>query len=319
MRIALIIVNYRSARLCADCLDSLAADAAADGGLQVEVLDGASGDDSVTQLREHVERRAYSRWCTITPLDQNGGFAFANNWALRGTLGSTDVPDFYLLLNPDTIVRPGAIQTLVEFLKSHPQAGVVGARLEHPDFTLHFAHKFPNILGEFELSARIGVISRLLGRWRIAPPPRDDAHRCDWVSGACMLVRREVFEQIGLLDEDFFMYFEDVDFCRRASRAGWECWSEPAARVIHFESQSSGVNGQAQQRRRLPAYWFAARRRYFEKHHGRLYRIAADIAWTLGQSTHTIYRRLRRRPNVDPPRVLRDFVSFSLRRSTSPR
>jgi N-acetylglucosaminyl-diphospho-decaprenol L-rhamnosyltransferase len=341
MRLALIIVNYRSAGLCTDCLDSLSATSIG-GDFDVDVLDAASGDDSVAKLREHIARRGYAAWCKLTPLDRNGGFAFANNCAIRPILAagpraalasadlftihsspftiraapaSDDPPEFFLLLNPDTVVRPGAIQTLVEFLKTHPNAGIVGARLEDPDGTSQrSAFNFPSVFGEFELSVRLGLFTRLFRRWRIAPAARDEAHRCGWVAGACMLIRREVFEQIGLLDEGYFMYYEEVDFCRRAAKQEFECWYEPSARVVHLVGQSSGVTDTKRPPRRLPAYWFESRRRYFEKNHGVAYRIAADLAWTLGQTIHALYRPLRGKPNTDPPFMIRDFLSHALAR-----
>jgi GT2 family glycosyltransferase len=315
MRIVAVIVNYRTAELCADCLDSLAGEAADFRELRVEVLDGASGDDSVAVLGEHIARRGYSVWCTLTPLNCNGGFAAANNSSIRSTLSAAEAPNFYLLLNPDTVIRSGAIRKLVEFVSAHPQAGIVGARLEDPDGTpQNSAFNFPSAVGEFELAVRLGVVTRWLRRWMTVPPARSEAHRCGWVAGACVLVRREVFEQIGLLDESYFMYYEEVDFCRRAALAGWECWYEPAARVVHLVGQSSGVTDTKRPPRRRPAYWFESRRRYFEKNHGRAYRVAADVAWTVGHAVHAVYRTARGRRSSDPPMLVRDFLTFSLRR-----
>jgi N-acetylglucosaminyl-diphospho-decaprenol L-rhamnosyltransferase len=313
MPISVIIVNYRTAKLCADCLDSLAGEVADMRDLHVEVLDGASGDDSVAVLGEFIARRGYSGWCKLTPMDRNGGFAAANNSAIRSTLGSAEAPELYLLLNPDTVVRPGAIRKLVEFLGTHPRAGMVGARLEDPDGTpQNSAFNFPSVVGEFELAVRLGLVTRLLHKWMTVPPARAEAHRCDWVAGACMLVRREVFEQIGLLDEGYFMYYEEVDFCRRAAWGGWECWYQPSARVAHLVGQSSGVTDTKRPPQRLPAYWFESRRRYFEKNHGPAYRIAADVAWTAGHAIYAVYRTLRGRRSSDPPMLARDFLSFAL-------
>src|SRR6185312_15227837 len=99
---------------------------------------------------------------------------------------------------------------------------------------------------------------------------------CDWVSGACMIVRREVFDSIGLLDDGYFMYFEEVDFCHRAQRAGWLCGYVPEARVVHLVGQSTGKTDPDKTRRRMPDYWFRSRRRYFLHHQGRVVTILAD-------------------------------------------
>jgi len=127
-----------------------------------------------------------------------------------------------------------------------------------------------------------------------------------------MIVRRKVFENVGLLDERYFMYFEETDFCLRARRAGWTCWYIPASRVVHLVGQCSGVTDKKQPPRRRPVYWFDSRRRYFVKNHGRAYALLADMAWTAGMSVYRVRRLVQRKPDTDPPRFLSDF----LRRST---
>src|SRR5277367_5597369 len=101
----------------------------------------------------------------------------------------------------------------------------------------------------------------------VAPEPRAAAHRTDWVNGASMMVRREVFDSIGLMDEKFFLYYEETDFCLRALEAGWPTWTVPSSRVVHLEGQSTGATGAIAKRKRVPKYWFDSRRRYFRKHH----------------------------------------------------
>ena len=207
----------------------------------------------------------------------------------------------------------------MRFLTAHPQVGIAGSRLEDPDGTLQTsAFNFPSVLQELSCSARLRVLTLLLWRWRVAPPPQSEAHQCDWMAGACMLVRREVFEQVGLLDDGYFMYYEEVDFCLRAARAGWECWYVPEARVVHLAGRSSGVTDTRYSPRRLPAYWFESRRRYFEKNHGKTYRIMADVAWTLGQAIYSVYRLVRGRPDDAPPFMVRDFLSHSLGKKLVP-
>jgi GT2 family glycosyltransferase len=126
----------------------------------------------------------------------------------------------------------------------------------------------------------------------------------DWVSGACLLVRREVFEAVGLLDEGFFMYYEEVDLCRRARRAGWPCWYVPEAHVVHLVGQSSGIGT----RKRLPAYWFRSRRRYFLTHLGPIGTFFADLAWMFGFLSFRLRQVIQRKPDNDPPRLFRDFL-----------
>lgn len=317
--LAIVVVNYRSARLTIDCMRSLAEEHPSERGWRMVIVENGSADDSQAVLDHAIADNGWSDWARVLRRQENRGFAAGNNIVLRELLETSGTPPrFVLLLNPDTVVRRRAVDELLQFMAVHPRAGIAGSRLEDPDGSPQpSAFNFPSVLGEFELSARIGLITRLLRRWMIAPDFGNEAHRCNWVAGACMLIRREVFEQIGLLDEGFFMYYEEVDFCRRAARAGWECWRVPTARVVHLVGKSSGVTDTRRPPARLPGYCFESRRRYFEKNHGRPYRIAADIAWTLGHALYAIHRPLRGKCNVDPPMVVRDFLSHALRPSTS--
>ena len=242
MTLLIVIVNYRTTDLTIDCLRSLQAEVDSRDGMRVVVTDNASGDDSVARLTAAVRENGWGDWAAIQTLARNGGFAFGNNAALRPALQGADPPQYVLLLNPDTIVRSGTLKALVEFMEGRPDVGIAGSQLEEPDGTpQRSAFRFPSVLGEFEGGARFGPVSRLLNRWIVAPPVPGGPGPIDWVAGACMIIRREVFEAIGLLDEGYFMYFEEVDFCRRARRAGWACWYVPSARVVHLVGQSSGV------------------------------------------------------------------------------
>jgi GT2 family glycosyltransferase len=317
MKVLIVIVNYRSAELCADCLDSLDGEfrSFSPADIAAVITDNASRDGSGGRLAEIAQSGGRGAWCRFVQLGRNGGFAYGNNAALPPV---GELPPYVLLLNPDTVVRRGAIGKLVDFMERNPRAGIVGSRLEDPDGTAQVsAFNFPTVLSELEGSARLGVVTRLLRRFMIAPPVRDGAHRCDWVAGACMLIRREVFRDVGLLDEKYFMYYEEVDFCLRAARAGWECWYEPAARVVHLVGQSSGVTDTKKPPRRLPGYWFESRQRYFRKNHGSAYAVAADFAWFVGRCIHVVARTLRGRPNVDPPFMVRDFLVRAFHRKAA--
>jgi N-acetylglucosaminyl-diphospho-decaprenol L-rhamnosyltransferase len=223
-RLLVVILNYRTAQLTIDCLHSLALEVQALPGTQVVVSDNDSQDGSVERISSAIATEGWGDWVTLMPLERNGGYAFGNNAVLRQALVSTDPPPYYLLLNPDTIVRPGAIQVLVDFLEHHPEIGIVGSRLEDPDGTPQIsAFRFPSLWTELDFGLRISLVTQLLSRWTLAPAVVDQPCQTDWVAGASMLIRREVFESIELLDEKYFMYFEEVDFCLQAKRAGWPC------------------------------------------------------------------------------------------------
>ena len=159
---------------------------------------------------------------------------------------------------------------------------------------------------------RFGPVSRLLNHSRVAPPISDKAERMDWVSGASMLIRTDMMEAVGRLDEGYFMYYEESDLCLRAARAGWECWYLPESRVVHLVGQSSGVTSRNTALPRRPAYWFESRRRYFVRNYGRIYAMLADGAWVVGHALWRVRRFLQRKPDTDPPHLLGDFLRQSL-------
>lgn len=311
---AVVIVNYRTPGLVVDCLRSLVPEVSAEPDLRAEVVDNASGDDSVRVIGDAIRREGWS-WATLRPLDHNGGFAFGNNAAVRDVLTSRNAPRYIWLLNPDTVVRRGAGTALIDFLEAHPDVGVAGGRLEYPDGGAQTsAFHFPSLMSEVEDSVRLGIVSRILAPYRVPRLPRDEAHRTDWVNGASLLVRREVFETVGLMDEGYFLYFEETDFCKRVRGAGWPIWHVPASRVIHLEGQSTGVTGSNMSKKRRPRYWFDSRARYFRKHHGATYTLFADLIFMTGFAIWRLHRRLRGKADPDPPGMLADFVWHALRR-----
>src|ERR1700722_5306873 len=196
--LSIVIVNYRTAGLVVDCLRSLADELAGRPGWRVVVVDNASGDGSAARIGAAIASEGWTRWVELLPLDHNPGFAGGNNAALRPILGGRTPPDYLLLLNPDTVVRPGGVRELVAFMKTHPDVGIAGSRLEDPDGTpQRCAFRFPSATAELEEGLRVGLVSRLLRNRLVAPPVRDVAHETDWVAGASMIVRREVFDELG--------------------------------------------------------------------------------------------------------------------------
>ncbi|HSV15550.1 MAG TPA: glycosyltransferase family 2 protein, partial [Tepidisphaeraceae bacterium] len=311
MKLLVVIVNYRSADLAIDCLASLAPQVRND--MRIIITDNQSPDDSVAKLAAVIERNGWSAWATLRPLDRNGGFAYGNNRGIEPALAADDKPQYILLLNPDTVLRPGAVQTLIDFMDANPTVGIAGSRLEDPDGTPQVsAFRFHSIAGEIERSMRLGVVTRLLSNAAIAPPVSNEAGPCDWVAGASMIIRREVFERIGLMDEKYFMYFEEVDFCLQAKRVGWPCWYVPSSRVVHLVGAVSQMSDARKHRKRRPAYWFESRRRYFVKNHGWLYAAMADLAFMVGFTLWRIRRLVQRKDDPDPPKLLLDSLAHSV-------
>jgi GT2 family glycosyltransferase len=322
MRLLVVIVNYKTASLAIDCLRSLAPEiSAVEGGVRVVVTDNASGDDSVARINQAITDNGWSNWATLSPLPRNGGFAYGNNEGIRSALQSNDKPQCVLLLNPDTVVRPGAIDELLKFMDARSEIGLAGSRLEDPDGTPQIsAFRFHSIASEIEPGMRLGAVSSMLAKYRVAPPVPTEPRPTDWVAGASLMIRREVFEKIGLLDERYFMYYEEVDFCLRAKRAGFECWYVPASRVVHLVGAASQISDARKHRKRRPAYWFESRRRYFTQNHGRVYALLADAAYATAFALWRVRRFVQRKPDTDPPKFLWDFLrhsSFGSRPRTS--
>ena len=309
----IVIVNYKTPGLTIDCLRSLEPEIAAVPSTRVVVTDNLSGDDSVQQISAAIAANNWGSWATLMPLPRNGGFAYGNNEAIRPALEGSDPPRYVFMLNPDTLVKPGALRTMLDFLDANSKVGIAGTRVVNEDETVRrSAFRFHTAASELEGGLRLGVVTKLLSDKVVAQPIPTAACEVDWVSGASMFVRREVFKDVGLLDECYFMYFEETDFCLRARRKGWTCWYVPTASIVHLVGQASGVTGTKKNVKRRPRYWFDSRRHYFMANHGPMTVLLADLAWATSFGLSSIWRRLMFKPRTDPPLLWWDFVRHSV-------
>jgi N-acetylglucosaminyl-diphospho-decaprenol L-rhamnosyltransferase len=295
-KIAIVVINYRTAKLTLDCLASLEQEVNARPGTHVVLVDSASGDGSAVLLESERSSRKWQNWLSPVRLTENRGFSAGNNAgiAFAESLGHFDG---FLLLNSDTIVRPGSLGLLGAVFERDPTVGLVGPRLEWPDGKAQISC-FRKISPTTELltAAKTGPISRLFSGQEVAIPDisaggstmtRDSAgpdRRVEWISFACVLIRKDVISAIGPMDEGFFMYFEDVDYCLRARRAGWQIAYEPAARVVHLRGGRTSTDFAIEERRRRPPYYYQARARYLAKYFGLTGPWRANLCWHLGRS-----------------------------------
>lgn len=310
MKLLVVIVNYRVTDLAIDCLRSVAPEIASVPGAQVAICENGTGGDAAARIQCAIDEHGWDGWCTLTTLPVNLGFTGGNNAVIRPALAATDAPDYVLLLNADTVVRPNAFRALVDFMDAHPQVGIAGSRLEDPDGTpQRSAFRFQSPLGEFEAHLRLGIISRLLNRWMVAPPVVDRTFQTDWVPGASMIIRRAVLDEIGLLDEGLYTYFDDCDYCFRALQRGWTTWYVPGSRVVHLVGQSTGVTARP---KRLPAYVFEARRRYFLKNFGPLRAALTDAGMLTGLALWRLRVRLTGKEDSTAPHLLGDSLRHSV-------
>ena len=306
--IYIVIVNYRTADLVMQCLDSIFAQKKTFNTFKVIIIDNFSEDSSDIKLQNFVKSRDWVSWVDIISMPKNGGFAYGCNAGIRQAFTQTDAAKYIMLLNPDTLVREGAIEALATFLDVNPEVGIVGSQLENLDGGIvSSAHQFHSPISELLESARLGVLTRLLPKYEITTDTLHLAHQCDWVSGSSMMIRRQLFDDIGLLDEAYFLYFEEVDFFYRTAKVGWQTWYVPTSKVMHIEGAATGIK----LIRRRPKYWYNSRRRYFVKHYGVNGLVFADLLWFVGRLSFLIRRFLKlgaQKTYQDPKWLMLDLL-----------
>lgn len=254
--VCVVIVSYNCRDLLRRCLRCVPE---AVGGHRADVLvvDNGSTDDSAAMVSAEFAD------CQLTACDANTGFARAANMGLSGGRGR-----HLLLLNPDTAPRPGSISELIEFLDGRPSAGAVGAKLLNEDGTTQpSVRRFPSLWTVFLEASGLQKAfprNRILGCYKMEYWDHSETTQVDQPSGACLLLKGKALESVGLLDEGFHIYFEEVDWCRRARLAGWEIWFHPDAEVIHIGGGSSASDMGAALRE-----MFRSRLIWFRKHRGR--------------------------------------------------
>lgn len=265
--LSIIIVNWNTADHLERCLASIVQSANADS-VDVAVVDNASSDASVSVVE--------SKFAGVRLIRNraNVGFTRASNQGILASAGR-----YVLLLNSDSVVARGALAALVGFMDKHPDAGACGPRLVRPDGTIQ-PYGFGGDPSLSYLLAR-GLRRLLFGRplhdWAI-----DEVHSVDWVSGACIILRREALNKVGLLDEGFFMYFEDNDLCLRLRERGWRVYYNPDVSVIHLGGQSLAQNPEA------PEAYYRSLDHFYSKHYGPVARAVMRV-WLL------VYRLATRR------------------------
>jgi GT2 family glycosyltransferase len=288
--LAIVIVSYNVRDILRDCLRSLEG-AARRAALDIWVVDNASRDGSAAMVRAEFPR------AHVIESDRNGGYAYANNLALREVLRdelrvkSSDTPfnsklktqnsklDYVLLLNPDTVVAPGALDTLVDFMEAHPEAGACGPKLLLADGSLDVAcrRSFPTPEVAFYRMFGLATLfprSPRFGRYNMTFLDPDVQTEVDAVVGACMLVRAAVVREAGLLDETYFMYGEDLDWAYRIKQYGWKIMYVPSATVHHYKRASS-----TQRPFRSIRAFYDAMRVFHRKHYAAT--TAAPLNWLI--------------------------------------
>ncbi|MGQ9625840.1 MAG: glycosyltransferase family 2 protein [Anaerolineae bacterium] len=295
--LGVVIVSYNTRELLKKCLTSLEAELrrlAPKFSARTFVVDNASPDESAEMVRQDFPQM------NLIANEENRGFAAANNQALRAMGFETEtpgpLPDYVFLLNPDTIVEPGALEALLDFMEENPRAGVAGAGLAYPDGRFqHSAFAFPTLFqiffDFFPINHRL-INSRLNGRYPLEWYKSGQPFPIDHPLGAAFLVRGEAIGDAGIMDERFFMYCEEIDWCMRIKKAGWEIYCVPRARIVHYVAQST-----FQLYDEMFVELWRSRYMLFEKHYSSLFRwlarrmvrmgVRREIAFTKQESAYT--------------------------------
>jgi hypothetical protein len=232
MDLSIVIVNYNSDKLLGDCLRSIYESIK---GIEFEiyVVDNNSNDASLRFTKEEFKNINYIE------NSNNIGFSRASNQGIKRCRGR-----YVLLLNPDTLINPGALEAMVKFMDMHQDIGITGPKIFDSDGKIQLScRSLPSLntafFSRYSLLTRLFPNSQLSRRYLLSDFDHREIREVDWVSGSCMMIRGKLFEDIGLMDEDFFMYCEDVDFCHRAKIKGWRTVYFPDAQVVHYIGGSS--------------------------------------------------------------------------------
>jgi N-acetylglucosaminyl-diphospho-decaprenol L-rhamnosyltransferase len=270
MDLSVVTVSYNTRELLRGCLASVFSTLGSRLRFEVIVVDNASLDGSVAMIRGSFPE------VRVLANSENVGFAAGSNQGIRESTGQ-----YVILLNPDTVATDGALADMVRLMEERNEVGAAGPSLLFPDGSFqHSAFTFPTLpmifLDFFPLNHRL-LDSRLNGRYPRAWYAKGEPFAIDHPLGAALMVRRSVVDEVGLLDEDFFMYCEEIDWCMRIKRAGWQILCCPAAKIVHHAGQSTG-----QFREKMYVELHRSRYRLYEKHYAPSFRRTARCLVRLG-------------------------------------
>lgn len=298
LNLLIVIVCYKVAELTVQCLHSIARQIRDVPRTHVCVCENGSGPDSVEQLRQAIVANGWEDWVTLQAISPNVGFTGGNNAALREAMRPQLSPKHFMLLNADTLLESNTLRTLFDEIERAPEIGIMGSSLVDDAGHLQVScFRDHSPLSELLRGARMAFLNRICGRTSFELLPANDQTAYDWISFAAAIIRGKVFQDIGLLDEGYFLYFDDADFCRVARDAGWKIASCSAVRIVHLEGQSNAVPESTRQRKRRPRYYYVSRSRYFAKHYGVLGLWAANCAWSAGYLFAIAKMLLAKRPS----------------------
>ena len=295
-RLAVVILNYRRAALTIDCVRSLESEIAPHGDRHVVVIEQNSDDGSGDAIAAAVAQHGWERWITFVRSPVNLGFAGGNNLGFK-TIEARN----YLLFNSDARATSGCIDQLLDAIEAQPDVGAIGPRLQDPDGTPQIScFRYRTPLTEFLDAAGTGPLDQFFAKRVIPMGVFEEPMEPQWESFACIMLRREVIDRIGPMDDGYFMYFEDIDYSRHIRKAGWRILHWPAAKVVHLRGGTSSVKSAMKARKRVPKYYYEARSRYYAKFYGGVLGLwFTNGLWLLGRTVAIVRETLgRKTPDV---------------------
>ncbi|KGK42890.1 hypothetical protein LH51_03970 [Nitrincola sp. A-D6] len=296
--VAIVLVNYNAGQLLSDNLSRII-ECSRGVNAKLFIVDNKSTDDSYSILDGLINSK------NIVDVDLirsnvNGGFAYGNNLGIAKALESGFEPDYFYLLNPDAVPENGAIEEAVKNAKQMSDCCIVGSQmLDEAGNKTASAFRFPSIISEFNRGANIGLVSRLFPAASLVLPTNESIVPCDWVCGAGFLVPLKVYETLGEMDEQYFLYYEEVDYMKRAREQQIPVLVATQSKVVHIAGVSTGIVNNKVEKSSIPVYWYQSWHRFYFKNYSKAKAVMCGIAWIAGRTFNNILSFFikKRKPN----------------------
>ena len=277
--VAIVIVNYQTPEMLISCISKMLKTLNFEL-VKICIVDNCSNDGSFEKIKKWVDEKQVSKNVILISSSNNGGFSAGNNIGIKAISAK-----YYLLLNSDAYIQQPSIDALKNTFYQNSNIGLVSPRLTWEDGTSQEStFNFFHPITEFVQQANTGVISSRLKKYVVAEAIDERARFVEWTSFACVMISSECIAEVGYLDEGFFMYYEDVEYCYRMRESGFKVFYNPSASAVHLRGGSSSVKKNIAAKKRLPKYYYQSRCRFYFKKYGYLGLFAANMLWYLGRS-----------------------------------
>lgn len=311
--VAIIIVNYNAGELLAGNLQRIMESVLSQLTVHIFIVDNQSTDASRQVLTAKIHQSGYMNQVTLIEAERNGGFAYGNNLGIKAALASAFNPDYFYLLNPDAYSLPGALDALMVVSHDCQDECLLGSTLYDESLAARCAaFRFPSLISEFQRAAHLGLVDRLFPKAVIAMPQEQQPFRCDWVSGAGFFFSKKVQEKMGLMDEAYFLYYEEVDYMRHANQCGIPILSVPSSKIVHIAGVSTQIVAGKSKTKPMPVYWYQSWHRFFYKNHTAAYAFSCGMAWVLGRVVNNILSLVIKHREITDGHSISRFIKYAV-------